>query len=62
MKSILDPTFKYYSSVNTDLRRTFWRVRLEMRESRDTRADLRRRAAPAPVIHLPTRRRAPVAG
>jgi len=62
MKSILDPTFKYYSSVNTDLRRTFWKVRLEMRQARDTRTDLRQRAAPAPVVHLPTRRREPIAG
>ena len=27
MKSILDSTFKYYPSVQTDLRRTFRRVR-----------------------------------
>jgi hypothetical protein len=62
MKSILDPTFKYYASVDTDLRRTFRNVRQEMRETRDTRADLRQPAAPAPVVYLPTRRRAPIAG
>jgi hypothetical protein len=27
MKSILDPSFKYYSASNTDLRRTFRRIR-----------------------------------
>jgi len=31
MKSILDPTFKYTSSANTDIRKTFERVRREMR-------------------------------
>jgi hypothetical protein len=62
MKSILDPTFKYYSSVDTDLRRTFRNVRQEMREAPSTRADPRQPAAPAPVVHFPTRRRAPVAG
>lgn len=30
MKSILDPTFRYTSSVATDVRRTFERVRREM--------------------------------
>jgi hypothetical protein len=33
MKSILDPTFKYTSSLNTDIRRTFARVRRESREA-----------------------------
>ena len=31
MKSILDPTFRYTKSVETDLRKTFARVRREMR-------------------------------
>jgi hypothetical protein len=31
MKSILDPTFRYTSSANTDLRKTFARVRREAR-------------------------------
>lgn len=30
MKSILDPTFHYTPSVQTDLRKTFARVRREM--------------------------------
>jgi hypothetical protein len=61
MKSILDPTFKYYSSVDTDLRRTFRNVRQEMREAPNSRADLRQPAAPPPVVHLPTWRRQPIA-
>ena len=32
MKSILDPSFKYVSSVATDLRKTFARVRRELRK------------------------------
>jgi hypothetical protein len=32
MKSILDPTFRYTPSAHTDLRKTFARVRREMRK------------------------------
>jgi hypothetical protein len=60
MQSILDPTFTYYALVDADLRRPFRNVRQEMREARDSRADLRQPSAPAPVVHLPTRRRAPI--
>jgi hypothetical protein len=31
MKSILDPAFRYTSSANTDIRKTFARVRRELR-------------------------------
>ena len=31
MESILDPAFRYTSSANTDIRKTFARVRREMR-------------------------------
>jgi hypothetical protein len=31
MKSLLDPTFRYTPSVETDIRKTFARVRREMR-------------------------------
>jgi hypothetical protein len=34
MKSILDPSFRYTSSVETDLRKTFARVRRELRNRR----------------------------
>lgn len=34
-KSILDPTFRYTTSVNTNLRRTFARIRREQRRSAD---------------------------
>jgi hypothetical protein len=30
MKSILDPSFRYTSSVNTDVRKTFQRIRREL--------------------------------
>lgn len=50
MKSILDPTFKYYPSVDTDLRRTFQRIREEMRQA-GTRAE-RRQAGPGQIRAL----------
>jgi hypothetical protein len=31
MKSILDPSFRYTSSANTDIRKTFARIRRESR-------------------------------
>ncbi|MCL4762432.1 MAG: hypothetical protein KJ018_11775 [Burkholderiales bacterium] len=34
MKSILDPSFRYTKSVDTDLRKTFARVRRELRAQR----------------------------
>jgi len=34
MKSILDPSFHYTQSVETDLRKTFARVRRELRKQR----------------------------
>ena len=33
MKSILDPTFRYVPSAETDLRKTFARVRREQRQA-----------------------------
>lgn len=40
MKSILDPGFRYTSSANTDIRKTFARVRREMRrQSQNTRQE-----------------------
>ncbi len=41
MKSILDPTFRYTSSTNTDLRKTFARIRRESRRQAQsgTRSD-----------------------
>jgi hypothetical protein len=37
MKSILDPSFRYTASHSTDLRRTFARVRREMKAGEQTR-------------------------
>lgn len=33
MRSILDPTFRYVPSVQTDIRKTFARLRREQREA-----------------------------
>ena len=38
MKSILDPTFHYVPSTQTDLRKTFSRVRREMARARSAQA------------------------
>jgi hypothetical protein len=45
MKSILDPSFRYTKSVDTDLRKTFARIRREQRQQAQPRsegADFRR--------------------
>lgn len=51
MKSILDPSFKYTPSVNTDIRRLFARVRQEMEH-----AAKREAASPLNVQPLQTRK------
>jgi hypothetical protein len=53
MKSILDPTFRYTNSANTDVRKTFARIRREQkkRERIDATA-----AAQANVLVMQSRR------
>ena len=48
MKSILDPTFNYTPSGNTDLRKTFARVRREMRKQ--ARVDAEASAKVSPIF------------
>ena len=38
MKSILDPSFRYTKSVETDLRKTFARIRRELRKQSEPTA------------------------
>jgi hypothetical protein len=38
MKSILDPSFRYTQSVETDLRETFARVRRDLRKQQQERS------------------------
>jgi hypothetical protein len=52
MKSILDPTFRYYPSVDTDLRRTFQRIRKEMRQASIARSERRHPAAPRKIASV----------
>ena len=40
MKSILDPSFRYTSSVETDLRKTFAKVRRELRKHQPHNANV----------------------
>ena len=39
MKSILDPSFRYTKSVDTDLRKTFARIRREQRQHAQLQGD-----------------------
>ena len=41
MKSILDPSFRYTKSVETDLRKTFARIRRELRNQHQQQATVR---------------------
>ena len=41
MKSILDPSFRYTKSVETDLRKTFARVRRELRQQQQEQPKVR---------------------
>jgi hypothetical protein len=52
MKSILDPTFKYYPAVDTDLRRTFRRIRQEWRRASSARSEGRQPAAPRKIASV----------
>ena len=55
MKSILDPTFRYTNSANTDVRKTFARIRRE--QKRRERTDATATApAPANVLVMQARR------
>jgi len=45
MKSILDPSFHYTPSVETDLRKTFARIRREQRERERARVKAETEAA-----------------
>ena len=44
MKSILDPSFRYVKSTDTDIRKTFARIRREQREQAVERRRSRRPA------------------
>ncbi len=59
MKSILDPAFRYVPSVETDLRKTFARIRREqrMREQADAMAEAEARKKVLPII-IPRRHEA----
>jgi hypothetical protein len=53
MKSILDPTFNYTPAANTDLRKTFARVRRELRKQ--TRIDAESSAKVSPIFERQSR-------
>lgn len=41
MKSILDPSFRYTSSMHTDVRKTFQRIRRELQRDSDAKPVVR---------------------
>lgn len=52
MKSLLDPTFRYTSSANTDLRKTFARIRRELAKQQKLAAPTEEQPAPPKVSPL----------
>jgi len=54
MKSIFDPSFRYTPSYETDVRKTFERIR---REQAGTTSETRPSLEPAPIKVLPMRAR-----
>ncbi len=56
MKSILDPTFRYTSSANTDLRKTFARIRRENRKQAQGTSNRAAPEAPSNVASIYPRR------
>jgi hypothetical protein len=46
MKSLMDPTFRYFNSANTNLRRTFARVRREQKEAAEREAQATAKVQP----------------
>ena len=55
MKSILDPSFHYTKSVETDLRKTFARVRRELRKQRQVESTVNVEVV-RKVLPLPSRK------
>ena len=58
MKSILDPSFRYTSSVHTDVRETFQRIRRELQRDSDAKRIVRGDAG-ANVLPMPRRTAGP---
>jgi hypothetical protein len=57
MKSILDPTFQYTPSLKTDVRKTFARIRRELKAREQARANVEAEGL-VKAISLDARRRA----
>jgi hypothetical protein len=55
MKSILDPTFRYVPSVQTDVRKTFARIRRELRAADSKSGADTPAVANANILALPRR-------
>ena len=55
MKSVLDPSFRYTKSVETDLRKTFARVRRELRKQQVQQQSTPSEPAPRKVVNIHAR-------
>jgi hypothetical protein len=56
VKSLLDPTFRYVPSSQTDIRKTFARVRREMRQRDRSTADPDATPRPRVTLLFPEKR------
>ena len=56
MKSILDPEFRYTPSVETDLRKTFARIRREQRRQQEAAAPAEESETRKNVLPITSRR------
>ena len=59
MKSILDPSFQYTPSIETDVRKTFARIRRELKARSQAKASVEAQTL-VRALSLNTRRRATV--
>lgn len=50
MKSILDPSFRYTKSVDTDIRKTFARIRREQAKRKRDEAEAAAKTIPMPKV------------
>lgn len=57
-KSILDPEFKYRNAASTDVRKTFERIRRELRVEDQRKSEAHDLATTKVVVRIPQRQRA----
>ena len=58
MKSVLDPSFRYVPSINTDIKKTFARIRKETRQLSSTAQQTREGASNTVAVLFPDQKAA----